>query len=128
MTSPSTLHRRGVDVPTPDGSADAYLVRPAGDAALPGVLLFMDAIGFAPDFPAEVYTAHADEDPSMPPEQVTRLEEALDGAGVTFTSKVYAGAHHGFTMSDMPVYNAAADQRHWDALFGLLDRTVLAHP
>lgn len=64
----------------------------------------------------------------MPPEQATRLEEALDGAGVTFTSKVYAGAHHGFTMSDMPVYNAAADQRHWDALFGLLDRTVLAHP
>lgn len=65
MTPPSTLHRRGVDVPTPDGSADAYLVRPAGDAALPGVLLFMDAIGFAPDFPAEVYTAHADDDPSV---------------------------------------------------------------
>lgn len=75
---------------------------------------------------AEVYTAHADQDPSMPREQIDRFERTLDEAGVTYTSEVYAGAHHGFTMSDMPVYDAAAEQRHWDALLGLLDRTVLA--
>src|SRR4051812_25190049 len=259
MTSPSALDRRGVDIPTPDGTADAYLVRPAGDAPVPGVLLFMDGIGLrprleemadhiaargcavlvpnlfyrggrapvvpdvvarlqtedrgavfqelrpfmaaltpqvvardtvayvdalvreggadpgrlattgycmggamslraaaqlpdqvraaasfhggnlAPDdgtgpdrgaarIRAEVYAAHADEDPSMPPEQIARFERALDEAGVTYTSEVYAGAHHGFTMSDMPAHDAAAEQRHWDALLGLLDRTVLAHP
>jgi hypothetical protein len=27
-------------------------------------------------------------------------------------------------MSDMPVYDAAAEQRHWDALLGLLDRAL----
>jgi carboxymethylenebutenolidase len=31
---------------------------------------------------------------------------------------------HGFTMSDMPVYDEKAEQRHWDALLGLLDRTL----
>src|SRR3954464_12813448 len=34
-----------VDVPTPDGTADSYLVRPDGDGPYPGVLLFMDAFG-----------------------------------------------------------------------------------
>lgn len=37
-----------VDIPTPDGAADAYLVHPAGAAAQPGVLLFQDAFGIRP--------------------------------------------------------------------------------
>ncbi|MCW2778201.1 MAG: carboxymethylenebutenolidase [Frankiales bacterium] len=257
MTPSPDLDRRRLDVPTPDGTADAYLVRPAGDAPVPGVLLFMDAIGLrptveqmadrlaaagcavlapnlfyrggrAPVVPdvvgrlqsedraavfgelrpfmaaltpevaardttayvqalvdaggadpsrlattgycmggalalraaaqlpdqvraaasfhggnlapedgtgperlagqvrAEVYAGHADEDPSMPPEQVARFEQAFREAGVAVTSEVYAGASHGFTMRDMPVHDAAAEQRHWDALLGLLGRTVLA--
>ncbi|MDQ1650518.1 MAG: carboxymethylenebutenolidase [Frankiaceae bacterium] len=73
---------------------------------------------------AEVYAAHADNDASMPPEQVARLEQALDEAGVTYTSEVYTGASHGFTMSDMAVYDAAAEQRHWDAFLGLLARKL----
>ena len=254
-TAAPSLSRRTVDVPTPDGTADAYLVRPAGDATVPAVLLFMDAIGLrprlsemadriaaqgyavlvpnlfyrggrapvvpdvvarlqgedratvfqelgpfmsaltpdvsardtqafvdfldaqpdvdasrlattgycmggnrslraaaqlgdrvvaaasfhggnlapdeadgaqhgAPQVRAELYLAHADEDPSMPPEQVERLERALSDAGVAYTSEVYAGAHHGWTMSDMPVHDDAGEQRHWDALLGLLDRRL----
>ena len=248
------LRRSSVDVPTPDGRADAYLVQPSGGAGAPPVLLFMDAIGLrprleemadrlagdgyavlvpnlfyragpapvvpdliarmasdranafaelrplmaaltpevaardtqayvdfldaqpgvaaaqlattgycmggalslraaaqlpdrvvaaasfhggnlAPDTPdgpqhgaprirAEVYAGHADNDASMPPEQVARLEAALEAAGVRYTSEVYAGATHGFTMSDMPVYDAAAEQRHWDNLLPLLARTL----
>lgn len=255
MTSPTSLRREHVDVPTPDGTADAYLVQSEGDGPHPGVLVFMDAIGLRPrmeemadriaeqgyavlapnlfyragrapviadvvsrlqtedrasvfaeigpliaavtpelaardttafvafldeqggvaggplgttgycmggalslraaaqlpdrvvaaasfhggnlgpddaagpqhgasKIQAEVYAAHADQDPSMPPEQVQRLEQALTEAGVTFTSEIYAGAHHGFTMSDMPVHDAAAEQRHWDALLGLLARRL----
>lgn len=82
----------------------------------------------APRIRAEVYAAHADQDPSMPTEQIARLEQALDQAGVTYTSEVYARARHGFTMRDMPVHDSAAEKRHWDALLGLLDRTALAHP
>ncbi len=47
MTHPALL-RDHVDVPTPDGSADSYLVRPEGDRPAPAVLLFMDAIGLRP--------------------------------------------------------------------------------
>jgi carboxymethylenebutenolidase len=37
-----------VDVPTPDGVADAYLARPDGTGPHPGVLFIMDAIGLRP--------------------------------------------------------------------------------
>ena len=73
---------------------------------------------------AEVYAAHADADSSMPPEQIARLEAALDAAGIPYTSEVYEGAHHGFTMSDTAVHDAGAEQRHWDALLGLLARAL----
>jgi carboxymethylenebutenolidase len=52
------------------------------------------------------------------------LEAALDAAGVRYTSELYAGATHGFTMRDMSVYDEKAEQRHWDALLGLLDRAL----
>ena len=78
----------------------------------------------APRIRGEVYAGHADADPSMPPEQVERLERALTDAGVPHTCEVYAGAPHGFTMSDMPVHDAAAEQRHWDALLDLLERRL----
>ncbi|MCU1692314.1 MAG: dienelactone hydrolase [Frankiales bacterium] len=253
----ASLHRSTPDVPTPDGTADAYLVRPEGDGPFPAVLLFMDAIGLrprleemadriadqgyavlvpnlfyragrapvvpdlvqrlqsedrasvmvelgplmqslppevvardtqayvdfldaqdgvdagrigttgyclggglalraavqlpdrvvaaasfhggnlAPDDAAglhtlvgavrgEVYAGHADHDASMPPEQVERLEAALTGAGVRHRTEVYEGATHGFTMTDMAVHDAAAEQRHWDALLDLLARNLRA--
>jgi carboxymethylenebutenolidase len=37
-----------IDVPTPDGVADCYLSKPAGDASHPGVLFMIDAIGLRP--------------------------------------------------------------------------------
>jgi carboxymethylenebutenolidase len=73
---------------------------------------------------AEVYAGHADNDGSMPTEQIERFEAALQQAGVRFTSELYAGASHGWTMSDMPVHDAAGEQRHWDALLGLLQRSL----
>jgi carboxymethylenebutenolidase len=80
----------------------------------------------AGDIRAEVYVAHADQDRSMPPEQMERLEEAL--AGVTHRAELYEGARHGFTMADLEVYDEAADERHWRELLGLLGRTIGAAP
>ena len=37
-----------LDVRTPDGVADAYLVHPGGGGSYPAVLFFMDAIGLRP--------------------------------------------------------------------------------
>ena len=73
---------------------------------------------------AELYLGHADNDGSNSPEQIAALEAALDAAGVTHTTDVYDGAAHGYTMSDTPAYNEPAAERHFGALFDLLDRTL----
>ncbi|GAA4523382.1 dienelactone hydrolase family protein [Amycolatopsis samaneae] len=84
----------------------------------------------APDSPhlrlggitGEVYFGHADKDHAMTAEQIKVLEAALDEAGVTYRSELYEGADHGYTMSDTAAYNEAAEQRHWENLFALLER------
>jgi carboxymethylenebutenolidase len=72
---------------------------------------------------AEVYLAHADQDPGMPAEQQERLAAALDAAGVRHRCEVYEGAHHGYTQADTAAYDPEADERHWAALLDLLKRT-----
>jgi carboxymethylenebutenolidase len=78
----------------------------------------------AGELTAEVYLGHADNDPSMTPENIAALEQALDEADVTYRSEVYEGAAHGYTMADTAMYNEGAAERHFDALFALLDRTI----
>jgi carboxymethylenebutenolidase len=73
---------------------------------------------------AEVYFGHADQDPSNTAEQIATLDAALDAAGVGHRSEVYRGASHGYTMADSPVYDEQACDRHYAALFDLLDRTL----
>jgi carboxymethylenebutenolidase len=70
----------------------------------------------------EAYFAHADQDHSMSAAQIKVLETALDEAGVRYTSELYEGASHGFTMSDTAAYNEEGERRHWENLFALLDR------
>jgi carboxymethylenebutenolidase len=48
----------------------------------------------------------------------------MDDAGLRYTTEVYGGAEHGYTMSDTGAYNEAATERHFDALFALLQRTI----
>jgi carboxymethylenebutenolidase len=73
---------------------------------------------------AELYFGHADQDQSNTPEQIAALDEALDSAGVKHRTEVYDGARHGYTMADTPAYDEAAAERHFAALFDLLERTV----
>ncbi|EKX65474.1 dienelactone hydrolase family protein [Streptomyces ipomoeae] len=81
----------------------------------------------APRITGEVYFGHADNDHSLPPEQIDRLDKALTEAGVRHRTEVYPGAHHGYTQADTAAYDAEATERHWTALLDLLDRT-LAQP
>jgi carboxymethylenebutenolidase len=89
----------------------------------------------APDSPhltagnitAELYFGHADQDETLPPEQIDRLSKALDSAGVRYRAEVFAGAPHGYTQADFAAigrYNAEATERHWRELLALLDRTL----
>src|SRR5436190_23352418 len=73
---------------------------------------------------AEVYFGHADQDRSNSAEQIATLDAALDAAAVEHRSEVYAGASHGYTMADTPAYDEQACERHFAALFDLLDRTL----
>jgi carboxymethylenebutenolidase len=72
---------------------------------------------------AELYFGHADQDSSLPEEQIKRFEDALTAAGVRHRCEVYPGAQHGYTQADTSSYDAEADERHWIALLDLLDRT-----
>ncbi|WP_369386655.1 dienelactone hydrolase family protein [Streptomyces sp. CG1] len=71
---------------------------------------------------AEVHLGHAETD--MTPEALHELNQILDAAGVEYTSEIYPGTVHGFTMSDTDAFNPAALQRHWDCLLPLLGRTL----
>ncbi|MEU8837169.1 dienelactone hydrolase family protein [Streptomyces sp900116325] len=109
-------------------TAGTYPERVAAVAGFHGGRLATDS----PDSPhlladritAEVYFGHADQDPSLPPEQINRLDEAFTAGGVRHRCEVYTGAHHGFTQADTAAYDSTADKRHWTALLALLDRTL----
>jgi carboxymethylenebutenolidase len=73
---------------------------------------------------AELYLGHADQDRTNSPEQIAAFDAALDEAGIEHLTEVYEGAGHGYTMADTPVYDEAATERHFDALFDLLGRTI----
>ena len=80
----------------------------------------------APDSPhrladrirATVYVAAAQGDHAFPAEQYERLDQALSGAGVSYTLETYPAAH-GFAVPDNPTHDDEAEQRHWDALYRL---------
>jgi hypothetical protein len=55
----------------------------------------------------ELYIGHADNDRSMPPEQMARLTQALAEAHVRHTAELYVGAAHGWTQADTPAFDEA---------------------
>lgn len=71
---------------------------------------------------AEVHFGHAEND--LTPEALGELNQALDAAGVSYTSEIYPGTIHGFTMSDTDAFSAFGLKRHWDRLLPLLGRAL----
>lgn len=85
----------------------------------------------APDSPhllaskikARVYVAGAIEDASFPDDMKARLDEALTAGGVDHTIETYP-AKHGWVFHDIPVYDRAASERHWQAMLTLFASTL----
>jgi len=73
----------------------------------------------APRMKGRVYVAGADKDNSYPLEMAAKLEEALTKAKVDHRCEIYPDALHGWTMTDFPVYNQPAAERHWRELTAL---------
>ncbi|WP_405725066.1 dienelactone hydrolase family protein [Streptomyces sp. NBC_00028] len=70
----------------------------------------------------QVHLGHAEGD--LTPEALGELNHALQAAGLDYTSEIYPGTVHGFTMSDTDAFDPAGLQRHWDRLLALLDRIL----
>ncbi|WP_371774097.1 dienelactone hydrolase family protein [Streptomyces sp. NBC_01438] len=71
---------------------------------------------------AQVHLGHAEGD--ITPEGLDELNRSLDAAGAGFTSEIYPGTVHGFTMSDTDAFSASGLQRHWDRLLPLLGHSL----
>jgi carboxymethylenebutenolidase len=86
----------------------------------------------APDSPhrglgeakARFVFGHADHDPSMAPDAVARLGEALRAAGLEASNEIYPGASHGYSMADTSAFHEEATERHFRELRDLLDGTL----
>lgn len=77
-----------------------------------------------PRVKARLYFGHAVEDRSMPQEAINHLNEALKNWGGKFESEVYAGAHHGWTTLDAPVYNQPQADRAFEKLTSVFAETL----
>ena len=64
---------------------------------------------------AAVYVAGSIEDNGFTEEHAALLRDALSSAGVPHTVEIWPG-RHGFAVPDMPVHDAALEDRHWDTL------------
>jgi carboxymethylenebutenolidase len=71
---------------------------------------------------ARIHFGHAGTD--LTPEALAELNRTLDAAGLDYTSEIYPGTVHGFTMSDTDAFNPEALQLHWDRLLPLLSGTL----
>lgn len=76
---------------------------------------------------AKVMALHGNEDPMVPVDAVTALENELTTAGADWQIHVYGNTKHAFTnpeanMPDMGlVYNADADRRSWQTMKNFLE-------
>ena len=108
-------------------AAGTYPDRVAAAASYHGGRLATDAPDsphrLAPKIKARVYVAGAIEDQTFPDDMKARLEQALTEAGVTHTVETYP-AKHGWVLSDTPVHDAAAAERHWQTLLALFSGTL----
>jgi len=110
-------------------AAGTYPERIVAAASFHGSRLATDAPEsphlLAPKMKARIYVAGALEDPTFPDEAKQRLETALSEAGVEHVVETYP-ARHGWVLSDTPVHDVAACERHWRELTALFAATLRA--
>ncbi len=104
-------------------AASAHPERVGAVASIHGGHLATDA----PDSPhlaaakiqASLYIAVADDDTSATPEHQGMLVSALSSAHLDYRLEHYAGKKHGFAVSDFPIFDASATERHFARVLDL---------
>ncbi len=75
----------------------------------------------------ESYFACAETDQWAPPEDIAKLQAALEISGAPHRIEWYAGTQHGFVFPQrVGMYQQAAAEQHWQRLFALFGRTLQA--
>ncbi len=77
-----------------------------------------------PQVKARLYFGHAEGDSSMNAEQIARFEEALAAWGGAYESETYAGASHGWTVPDNPVFHPTQAEHAFTKLTELFAATL----
>ncbi|MFI8511832.1 dienelactone hydrolase family protein [Streptomyces sp. NPDC085460] len=81
-----------------------------------------DGPGLFAGLTARVHLGHAESD--LTPEELGELNRTLDAAGVSYTSEIYPGTVHGFTMADTDTFSPTGLKQHWSRLLPLLESTL----
>ena len=76
----------------------------------------------------ELYFAFAENDQSATPETVERFRDELGTQGVDGVVERLRGTSHGFAMADLPVYDPAAAERHFERTLELWRRNLSGQP
>jgi carboxymethylenebutenolidase len=76
----------------------------------------------------ELYFAFAEIDRSATPELVDQFREELHRQGVRGVVERLPGVAHGFAMADLPVYDHAAAERHFERTLDLWRRSLSQEP
>jgi len=79
---------------------------------------------FASAMTGYVYVAGAVQDQFFDDAEKARLDAALTAANIEHLVETYDGALHGWAVSDMPVYNMGAAERHWTALLKIFSERL----
>jgi carboxymethylenebutenolidase len=77
-----------------------------------------------PQVTAQLYFGHAEGDSSMTAEDIAHFEQALAAWGGRYESETYAGASHGWTVPDNPVFNPPQAERAFAKLTELFAATL----
>lgn len=70
----------------------------------------------------EALVVFASDDPYVPEAVPATIAQTLAATPVPHRVETWPGTHHGFAFVDSRAHDAAAEARHWDALFALLGR------
>jgi carboxymethylenebutenolidase len=76
----------------------------------------------------ELYFSFAETDQMVPPEMVDAFREHLERNGVAGVVETVPGTLHGFSMADLPVYQEAAAERHFERTLDLWRRSLAKEP
>jgi carboxymethylenebutenolidase len=75
---------------------------------------------------ADLLFGHADQDRSMPAEAIGGFDKALAAWGGRYTSELYPGAGHGWTVPDNPAYDEAQAEQAYAELSDLFRKALAA--